>query len=181
MAEAVALISECISGFKPSFKHPRFGLRIFEAVKRTYLPPALAGLVLLLASCGQKEVRIVDKVKEISMSGGHDTVYFERSSYWDHGRNIARSDSNHQTISFKPLSGQIAYVVLENMGGVPLKRDTIRSERRESAEWYLRTGTLDTNMHIHIEYPDYKKPQTDVVCYIRNRDSVYREIMFVGR
>ncbi len=145
-----------------------------------YLVPIFL-LSCAIGACGKKEVRLIDKVKQISLSGGRDTVYMERSRYWDDGRDIARSDSNRQMITFNPGSTPITYVTLENMGGVPLRRDTIRGLVKESAEMFLRTGTLDTNMHLHIDFPDYKKPQTDVVIYIRNRDSVYREIMFVGQ
>jgi hypothetical protein len=64
------------------------------------------------------------------------------------------------------------------MGGVPLRRDTVRGLMQVPAEQYLRTGTQDTNMHLHIEFPDYRKPSTDVIVLVRNRDSVYREILF---
>jgi hypothetical protein len=138
--------------------------------------------IVLVAStgfigCGRK-ARIVNKVKEISLVGGRDTVYFERSSQWDRGRSIAWVDSNRQSISFRANSGTIAYITLQNMGGVPLRRDTLHGPLQVPAEQYLRTGTLDTNMHLHVDFPDYRKPPTDVIVLVRNRDSVYREILF---
>ncbi|HWF44497.1 MAG TPA: hypothetical protein VG537_07640 [Candidatus Kapabacteria bacterium] len=135
----------------------------------------------MLVACGRKPASLIEAVKEIPLSGGHDTIYMERSRAWDRGRDIARADSNRQTIGFRPAPGEIAFVTLRNMGGVPLKRDTIRGAIREPAEIFLRTGTLDTNMNLHIEFPDWHRPQTDVIVYIRNRDSVYREFLFVGR
>jgi len=143
---------------------------------------ALIGTLLLLASCGKGPARLIDAVKEIPLSGGHDTMFMERSSYWDYGgRSIARTDSNRQTISFKPASGDVAYVTLRNMGGVPLKRDTIRSAIRLPAEQFLRTGTRDTNMHLTIDFPDPRRPETDVIVFIRNLDSAYREFLFFER
>jgi hypothetical protein len=133
--------------------------------------------VVMIVGCG-RHARLVNKVKEIALVGGRDTVYFERSEYWDRGRGIAWVDSNRQTVSFRPAAGTIAYVSLQNMGGVPLKRDTVRGPLQFSAEHFLRTGTLDTNMHLHVDFPDYRKPPTDVIVLIRNRDSVYREILF---
>lgn len=130
-----------------------------------------------LAGCG-KEARVINRVKEIPLVGGRDTIYFERSQYWDRSRSIAWVDSNRQIITFRPASGSVAYVTLQNMGGVPLRRDTLRGTMQMPAEQYLRTGTQDTNMHLHIEFPDYRKPTTDVIVLIRNRDSVYREILF---
>ena len=141
----------------------------------------LSVVAAALSGCGKGPARMVDAVKEIPLSGARDTMYMERSSYWDRRQSIARTDSNRQTITFKPMPGEIAYVTLRNMGGVPLRRDTINGVRHESAEQFLRTGTLDTNMHIHIEFPDWKKAPTDVVVFIRNRDSVYREFLFFGR
>jgi hypothetical protein len=135
----------------------------------------LGGIVL--AGCG-REARVVNKVKQISLVGGRDTIYFERSTYWDRDRSIAWVDSNRQTISFRPSAGVVAYISLQNMGGVPLRRDTLRAPMQIAAEQFLRTGTLDTNMHLHIDFPDYRKPPTDVIVLIRNRDSVYREILF---
>jgi hypothetical protein len=144
-------------------------------ITAVYLTALLA--IVFLAGCG-KEARVVNRVKEIPLVGGRDTVYFERSEYWDRSRSIAWIDSNRQLITFRPPAGTVAYVTLQNMGGVPLKRDTIRALRQVSAEQYLRTGTQDTNMHLHIDFPDYRKPSTDVIIFIRNRDSIYREILF---
>src|SRR2546421_838800 len=123
-------------------------------------------LLLLLAACGKGPARLVDAVKEIPISGGHDTMFMERSSYWDRTRSIARIDSNRQAITFKPSLGDIAYVTLRNMGGVPLKRDTIRTVIHVPAEQFLRTGTLDTNLHLTIEFPDPHRAPTDVIVYI---------------
>lgn len=131
----------------------------------------------VFVGCG-REARVVNRVKEIPLVGGRDTVYFERSAYWDRGRSRAWVDSNRQTITFRPGSGSTVFVTLQNMGGVPLRRDTLRAAMQLPAEQYLRTGTLDTNMHLHIEFSDYRKPSTDVIILIRNRDSVYREILF---
>ncbi len=142
---------------------------------------ALPLLSVTLLGCGKGPARLVDAVKEIPLSGGKDTMFMERSSYWDGRQSVARTDSNRQIITFKPLPGEVAFVTLRNMGGVPLRRDTIRSARQESAEHFLRTGTLDTNMHIHIEFADWKRAPTDVVVFIRNRDSVYREFLFSGK
>ena len=146
----------------------------------------LASLLLLaacgIASCGKGPARLIDAVKEIPLSGGHDTIFIERSSYWDHGGpSIARTDSNRQTITFKPVQGDIAFVTLRNMGGVPLKRDTIRGPERLSAEHFLRTGTRDTNMHLTIEFSDPRRTSTDDMIFIRNLDSAYREFLFLER
>jgi hypothetical protein len=153
-------------------------MNVFYQHRTLYFLILFAGA---LVSCGRRPARLIEAVKEIPLSGGHDTIYMERSHAWDRGRDIARTDSNPQTIGFRPIPGEIAFVTLRNMGGVPLKRDTIRGPIREPAEIFLRTGTLDTNMHLHIEFLDWHRPQTDVVVYIRNRDSVYREFLFVGR
>ena len=168
-------------------------VRIFERKLMNYYnnhPPTrslkrmgilLCLLLQLISSCGHGPARLIDAVKEIPISGGHDTMYMERSSHWDRNRHIARTDSNRQVISFKPAPGEIAFVTLRNMGGVPLHRDTIRSARREAAEHFLRTGTLDTNMHLTIDFADPRRASTDVIVFIRNRDSVYREFLFYGK
>ncbi|HZK76883.1 MAG TPA: hypothetical protein VFD13_08255 [Candidatus Kapabacteria bacterium] len=145
-------------------------------------PLAIIGTVLLLASCGKGPSRLIDAVKEIPLSGGHDTMYMERSSYWDrHGLSVARTDSNRQWVTFKAAPGDAAYVTLRNMGGVPLMRDTIRGVQHESAEHFLRTGTRDTNMHLTIAFADSRRPETDVIVFIRNLDSAYREFLFYER
>ena len=140
-----------------------------------------AAVSILLVSCGKEPARLVDAVKEIPISGGRDTMFIERSSFWDAGEAIARTDSNRQTITFKLSPGDIEFITLRNMGGVPLKRDTIRSVVREPAEIFLRTGTRDTNMRLTVESADTRKPETNVVVFIRNRDSVYREFLFYSR
>ncbi|HEX5316364.1 MAG TPA: hypothetical protein VFX22_06910 [Candidatus Kapabacteria bacterium] len=148
----------------------------------TIIGTLFIGTLLLLASCGKRPARLVDAVKEIPLSGGHDTVFMERSSYWDpHGIAVARTDSNRQAITFKPAPGDIAFVTLRNMGGVPLKRDTIRGVQRDGAEHFLRTGTRDTNMHLTIAFSDPRRPETDVIVFIRNVDSAYREFLFYER
>jgi hypothetical protein len=141
----------------------------------------LAILQSLISGCGHGPARLIDAVKEIPIAGAHDTMYMERSRHWDRTRHIARTDSNRQIISFKPAPGEIAFVTIRNMGGVPLHRDTIRSARREAAELFLRTGTLDTNMHLTIEFADPHRAPTDVIVFIRNRDSVFREFLFLGK
>ena len=161
-------------------------IRIFElfhTIVSQKLHLFIAGLLVTIAltGCSRPSARLIDAVKEIPLSGGHDTIYIERSNHWDRGLKRARTDSNRQTIVFKPASGEIAYVTLRNMGGVPLKRDTIQGLRRFPAELFLRTGTLDTNMHLNVEFSDWHKAQTDVVVYIRNRDSVYREFLLFGK
>ncbi len=147
----------------------------------THVVPLLC-LLLMLASCGKGPARLIDAVKEIPLSGGHDTLFMERSSYWDHyGPSIARTDSNRQTISFKPAPGDVAFVTLRNMGGVPLKRDTVQTSEHFSAEHFLRTGTRDTNMHLTIEFADPRRQPTDDIVYIRNLDSAFREYLFWER
>lgn len=142
----------------------------------------MIGTLLFFASCGKGPARLIDAVKEIPLSGAHDTLYMERSSYWDRrGLSVARTDSNRQTITFKPAPGDVAFVTLRNMGGVPLKRDTIRGVQREAAEHFLRTGTRDTNMHLTIGFSDPHRPETDVIVFIRNVDSAYREFLFFER
>ena len=142
----------------------------------------MIGTLLLLASCGKGPARLVNAVKEIPLSGGNHTMYMERSSYWDrHGLSIARTDSNRQTITFEPAPGDVAYVTLRNMGGVPLKRDTIRSVVHLPAEHFLRTETRDTNMLLTIGFSDPRRPETDVIVFIRNLDSAYREFLFFER
>src|SRR5579883_1466462 len=137
--------------------------------------------LIFIASCGHGPARLVDKVKEIPSLFARDTMFMERSSFWDRDHTVARVDSNRQTISFKPAANEVLFVTLRNMGGVPLKRDTIRGVKREPAELFLHTGTRDTNMHLTIESTDARRQPTDVVIYIRNRDSVYREFLFFGK
>lgn len=122
---------------------------------------------------------MINAVKEIPLSGGRDTMYMERSNYW--GRRAARTDSNRQTITFKPAPGDVAFVTLRNMGGVPLKRDTVRAFQKVSAEHFLRTGTRDTTMRLTIDFPNPRRPPTEVLVFIRNLDSVYREYLFYER
>jgi len=108
-------------------------------------------------------------------------MFVERSHFWDRDEAVARVDSNRQTIGFRIGPGDVAYVTLRNMGGVPLKRDTVRSSSRFPAETFLRTGTRDTNMHLTVEFADPHRPATDAAVFIRNRDSVYREFLFYER
>jgi hypothetical protein len=157
--------------------------RIFVFLNNMHCTRRLAaiGMLLFITSCGKSPARIIEAVKEIPLSGGHDTIFLERSTYWDRGHSYARTDSNRQMMTFKPAPGDIAFVTLRNMGGVPLQRDTIRSFQRVPAERFLRTGTRDTTMQITIEFPDSRRPQTDVIVFIRNLDSAYREFLFYER
>ncbi|MEO6938744.1 MAG: hypothetical protein ABI444_01170 [Candidatus Kapaibacterium sp.] len=140
----------------------------------------LCGTLLLMAGCGGRDVCLLEQAKTIPVSGGNEKLYAERSSYWDDQGHTARSKSNRQMFTFVPPPGLTLYVNLENMGGVPMKRDTIRTTKYVFAETYLRTITKDTNLSIHIETSDRKKPPTDVEVYVRNVDSVYSQIRFEG-
>ena len=71
-------------------------------------------------------------------------------------------------------------MTLENMGGVPMKRDTFKTRGYRFAEVYLRTSTRDTNLQIHIETNDKTKPPTNVAIYMRNIDTVCSQILFEG-
>ena len=133
-----------------------------------------------MAGCGSRDVCLLEQAKTIPVSGGREKLYAERSSYWDDQGHTARSKSNRQMFTFVPPEGLTLYVNLENMGGVPMKRDTIRTTKYFFAETYLRTITKDTNLSIHIETSDRKKPPTDVEVYVRNVDSVYSQIRFEG-
>jgi hypothetical protein len=123
----------------------------------------------------------VDEDKVIPVTGAIDTIYFERSKFWDTRSQKATVEENRQDITFVPLSEkERMFVIVQNMGGVPLKRDTVRTRKTVKAEELLRTVTKDTNLRIHIEFNDWKKTPTDVVVYIRKADSVYRNIRFEG-
>ncbi len=140
-------------------------------------------VVFSLTGCGHRPARLINTVKEIPLSGGNDTIFAERSSYWDMGRAeaVARVDSNRQELTFRTSPGDVVVVTMRNMGGVPLKRDTVRRASKAAAERFFRTGTLDTNMHLTVEHLNPKIPETDVIVFIRNRDSVYREFLFYER
>ena len=144
--------------------------------------PILIFVLVLLPGCGRGPAKLVNTVKEIPLSSSHDTIFAERSNFWDAGKSeTARIDSNRQSFTFKPSAGDILVVTLRNMGGVPLKRDTIRRPSKTAAESFLRTGTMDTNMHMTIEHANSKLPETDIIIFIRNRDSVYKEFLFYER
>lgn len=136
--------------------------------------------LLLAFGCHKKEVTLLDKSKRIPVMGKNDVVYVERSKFWDGRGMTARSESNRQTFTFVPPPNTTLFVTLENMGGVPLKRDTFKTKSYRFAETYLRTSTKDTNLSIHIETGDKTKPPTDVTIYMRDIDSVCSDIRFEG-
>jgi hypothetical protein len=138
-------------------------------------------LLVVLAACGKKETRLVMNAKRIPISGARDTLFMERSKFWDDRNHKSAVDSNRQTISFIPLQKEVAFVTLQNMGGVPLRRDTIRAERSFPAEDYLQTMTKDTNLRLRIDFQNYRIPPTDVIIYIRTPDSAYERIRFEGK
>jgi hypothetical protein len=138
---------------------------------------AFAGL---LASCSSK-ADLLDKPKVIAASGERDTIYVERSKFWQNKQQKASVDSIRQYFIFKPKAGETMYVLLENTGGVPLRRDTISKIDTMYLEHYLRTPAKDTNLYLSIEYPDFRKAPTDVFLYIRDRDSVHKEVVFVAQ
>ncbi len=152
-----------------------------EARRRFGIVCCVIILVALGASGCSNKARIVNTVKEVPISGALDTVFFERSKYWDREQPEARVDSNRQTITFRPSGKDVAYAILQNMGGVPLRRDTIRGQKSIPAEQYLRTVTRDTNLRLHVEFSDWRRPATDIIVYLRNRDSVYREVLVRGK
>ena len=137
-------------------------------------------LTCLAIGCGQK-ARVINTVKEVPISGAVDTIFFERSSFWDRDHALAKVDSNRQVITFRPTAKQVAFAILENMGGVPLRRDTIRKLTSIPAETYLRTVTHDTNLRLHVEFSDWKIPASDILIYVRNTDSIYREVLIRGK
>jgi hypothetical protein len=134
-----------------------------------------------MTGCGKRETKLIERVKRIPMSGAKDTLYMERSKAWNTRQVEAPIDSNRQSITFRPLPGELAYVILQNMGGVPLRRDTVRKETTFACEEYLQTMTLDTNLRIHVEFQNYRTPTTDVSVFIRTPDSAYRQIRFEGK
>jgi hypothetical protein len=145
------------------------------------LRSAVCGLSLLvLSSCGGK-ADLVENPKVIAASNERDTIYVERSKFWETNKQKASVDSNRQFFIFKPKASEAMFVLLENTGGVPLSRDTIRQIDTLSLEHFLRTPAKDTNLYMRIEYADYRKAPTDVFLYIRNPDSVYQQVVFVAR
>lgn len=132
-----------------------------------------------LASCNSR-ADLLEEPKVIAASGKRDTIYVERSKFWSDKKQKSSVDSNRQFFIFKPRAGQLMYVLLENTGGVPLRRDTIRDIDTVSLEHYLRTPAKDTNLYLSIEHPDLGKAPTDVFLYIRNPDSVYKEVIFIA-
>lgn len=140
---------------------------------------SIAGL-FALASCSGK-ADLVEKPRLVSASGDRDTIFAERSKFWEDKHQKSSVDSNRQIFIFKPKPGEAMYVLLENTGGVPLRRDTITKLDTISLEHYLRTPAKDTNLYMSIEYADFRKLHTDVFIYIRNPDSVYKEVVFVAK
>jgi hypothetical protein len=136
----------------------------------------------MLSVCACKnDAWLINEEKVIPVTGAIDTLYFERSKFWDTRAEKASVEENRQEITFVPLSPkEKLFVVVQNMGGVPLRRDTIRTTKTFPAETFLRTFTKDTNLRIHVEFTDWKKTPTDVVVYIRHVDSIYRSIRFEG-
>lgn len=134
----------------------------------------------MLASCNS-EADLVEKPKVISASGQRDTIFVERSKFWENQKQEASVDTNRQFFIFKPKAGEAMYVLVENTGGVPLRRDTIRKIDTLSLEHFLRTPAKDTNLYLRIEYADFRKAPSDVFLYIRNPDSVYKEVVFVAK
>ncbi len=154
--------------------------RHYPRLKSYWVNGGYAVLAFLSLACQKKEVSLIDKAKRIPVIGKNDVVYVERSKFWD-GPNIkARSESNRQTFTFVPPPNMTLFVTLENMGGVPLKRDTFKTRGYRFAETYLRTTTKDTNLAIHVETADKTKQPTDVTIYMRDVDSVCSEIRFEG-
>jgi hypothetical protein len=143
----------------------------------SFLP--LAGLLALVSCSGKAD--LVEKPRFVSASGVRDTIFVERSKFWEDKKQKSSVDSNRQSFIFKPKSGEAMYVLLENTGGVPLRRDTITRLDTISLEHYLRTPAKDTNLYMSIEYADFRKLHTDVFIYIRNPDSVYKEVVFVAK
>lgn len=145
-----------------------------------FLPILVFSLILVLTGCN-KEADLLEQPRVLSATGERDTIFVERSKFWENKQQEATVDSIRQYFVFKPKAGETMYVLLENTGGVPLRRDTIKTIDTMYLEHYLRTPAKDTNLYLSIEYPDFRKAPTDVFLYIRNRDSVYREVVFVGR
>jgi hypothetical protein len=141
---------------------------------------AVLGILAPLASCSG-DADLVEKPRFVSASGARDTIYVERSKFWEDKKQKSSVDSNRQIFIFKPKAGEAMYVLLENTGGVPLRRDTITTLDTISLEHYLRTPAKDTNLYMSIEYADFRKLHTDVFIYIRNPDSVYKEVVFVAK
>jgi hypothetical protein len=139
-----------------------------------------AALLPLLASCNS-EADLVEQPRLVSASGARDTIYVERSKFWSDKKQKSSVDTNRQVFIFKPKPGEAMYVLLENTGGVPLRRDTILKTDTISLEHFLRTPAKDTNLYMSIEYADFRKLHTDVFIYIRNPDSVYKQVVFVAR
>jgi hypothetical protein len=149
-------------------------------VKNLPVCRAFGVLVLLSMGCQKTDVCLLNQVKRIPVTGKNDVVYIERSQFWDGAGIKARSGSNRQTFIFVPPPNMTLFVTLENMGGVPLKRDTFKTKSFRFAETYLRTSTKDTNLAIHIETSDKTKRPTDVTLYMRDVDSVCSDIRFEG-
>ena len=137
-------------------------------------------LVARLASCNSR-ADLVETPRVVSASGDRDTIIVERSKFWETTKQSAEVDSNRQYFVFKPKAGEAMFVLLENTGGVPLSRDTITMLDTLSLEHFLRTPSKDTNLYMRIEYADFRKAPTDVFLYIRNPDSVYKEVVFVAK
>ena len=137
-------------------------------------------IVLLFVACSAREVTMTDAVKTFPVSGGSGNVYVGRSEFWDKGNSGSHPSENRQTFVFIPPEHLALYVELENMGGVPLHRDTMRSKTYRFADLYLRTATRDTNLQIHIELSDKTKPPTDVSVFVRDVDTVCSQIRFEG-
>lgn len=146
------------------------------------IPKILACIILafMVVSC-KTEPDLLEEPKYIDASGKRDTVYVERSKFWGSAQFKASVDSNRQQFIFKPKAGEAMIVLVENTGGVPLRRDTITRLDTFSLEHYLRTPGKDSNLYLRIEYADYRKAATDVFLYVRNPDSVYKEVVFLGR
>lgn len=148
---------------------------------RSRLFPILLCAGAILGGCTKKSTKLVDRTKTIPLLGAHDTILAERSAYWQ-GKERASIDTNRQQITFSPSGKLIYFATLENMGGVPLKRDTIRAEKSLRLEDYLQTVTKDTNLQLHIESNDRTKTPSEIVIYIRNHpDSVYQKIILQGQ
>jgi hypothetical protein len=136
--------------------------------------------LIFLSGCRQ-DAELLEEPKRVFASGSRDTVFVERSKFWQLPNQKAHVDTNRQHFIFKPKASSPMIVLLENAGGVPLRRDTFRTTDTLSLEHYLRTPGKDTNLYLRIEYADYNKAPSDVFLYIRSPDSVFREVVFVGR
>lgn len=167
---------------KPDRLQIPFGQYIYSviAISNRFRSLAMAMCLPAILACSG-EADLVEEPKRVSASGSRDTVYVERSKFWETQNQKASVDTNRQQFIFRAKPSSPMIVLLENAGGVPLRRDTFRTTDTLPLEHYLRTPGKDTNLYLRIEYSDYHKAPSDVFLYIRNPDSVYREVVFIGR